>query len=262
MNDDRSIRLVPITDDNWRAAAAVRVAPDQLDLVSPYEPVALVILAKAYLRPGHLDWEPLAVVHGAVVVGVLALAHDATYTEVRHLAIDVTRQGQGVGRALMGSVVAHVAATRPRAEELVVAFHPDNERARRLYEGAGFAPSEHSRAGQVTFSRPLPHQPEPAPAAEVVTLCGSTRFAAEHLRVHRALSLQGHVVLMPALPVDDEPTRGASLATLQALHLRMIDLSNRVHVVNPEGYVGESTAREIAYAVAAGKPVTYEYGPA
>lgn len=35
------------------------------------------------------------------------------------------------------------------------------------------------------------------------------------------------------------------------------DLADRVLVVNPGGYVGESTRGEIAYARATGTPVTY-----
>ena len=41
------------------------------------------------------------------------------------------------------------------------------------------------------------------------------------------------------------------------LHLRKIDLADRVLVVNPGGYIGESTKREIAHAEATGKQVSY-----
>jgi hypothetical protein len=44
---------------------------------------------------------------------------------------------------------------------------------------------------------------------------------------------------------------------LDALHLRKIDLADRVLVVNPGGYIGESTSREIAYAHATGKPISF-----
>ncbi|MBB2924428.1 hypothetical protein [Cellulomonas cellasea] len=40
-----------------------------------------------------------------------------------------------------------------------------------------------------------------------------------------------------------------------------IDLADRVLVVNPGGYVGESTSKEIAYARATGKPISFT-GPA
>lgn len=38
-----------------------------------------------------------------------------------------------------------------------------------------------------------------------------------------------------------------------------IDMSDRVHIVNPAGYVGASISAEISYAEAAGKDVTYEH---
>lgn len=94
---------------------------------------------------------------------------------------------------------------------------------------------------------------------EVVTLCGSIRFAAEHLAAHRRLSLEGRVVLLPALPVPGVALSAADVEVLAALHRRKIDMSDRVHIVNPAGYVGASTRAEIAYAEAAGKEVTYEH---
>ena len=95
---------------------------------------------------------------------------------------------------------------------------------------------------------------------EIVTLCGSVRFAAEHLAAHRRLSLEGRVVLLPVLPVDGAADLAGAADLLGSLHRRKIDLSDRVHVVNPDGYVGAATASEIAYAEATGKRVTYEHG--
>ena len=94
---------------------------------------------------------------------------------------------------------------------------------------------------------------------EIVCLCGSARFADALAAVRRELTLAGSIVLAPEL-VDDasgEPLSGEQRAALGVLHLRRIDLADRVLVVDPGGYVGESTAREIAYARAAGKPVAF-----
>ncbi|MFJ4158897.1 hypothetical protein [Microbacterium testaceum] len=76
---------------------------------------------------------------------------------------------------------------------------------------------------------------------------------------NRELTLNGVIVLAPAEvdgPVDDEQK-----AILDELHLRKIDLADEVHIVNPGGYVGSSTRREIAYARAAGKPVRFTEPP-
>ena len=45
--------------------------------------------------------------------------------------------------------------------------------------------------------------------------------------------------------------------SLGELHLRRIDLADRGLVVNPGGYLGESTQREIAHARAARKAVSF-----
>jgi hypothetical protein len=55
----------------------------------------------------------------------------------------------------------------------------------------------------------------------------------------------------------DELITDEQKAALDALHLRKIDLADRVLVVNPGGYIGESTSREIAYAHATGKPISF-----
>lgn len=98
---------------------------------------------------------------------------------------------------------------------------------------------------------------------EIVCICGSTRFVDEMAMANRDLTFGGAIVLAPGvfLRVED---RGADAsitpeqkAALDELHLRKIDLADRVLVVNPGGYVGESTNREIAYARATGKPVSF-----
>ena len=73
--------------------------------------------------------------------------------------------------------------------------------------------------------------------------------------VNRDLTFSGVIVVAPS-EAGESPT-SEQKAVLDALHLRKIDLADRVLIVNPGGYVGESTQREIAYAQAAGKPITF-----
>ena len=150
-----ALRLVAIDRQNWRDALAVRVSAEQLPFVAAHQPVALVILAKAYVRPGGLEWEPLAVVRDDVVVGVLALAHDAARSELFHLTIDEAQQGQGLGAAAVELAVRHVTATRPGCREVRLSVHPDNARAQRLYARAGFGPTGEERDGEPVWSLDL-----------------------------------------------------------------------------------------------------------
>lgn len=90
---------------------------------------------------------------------------------------------------------------------------------------------------------------------EIVCICGSARFVDEMRAVNRELTFAGVIVVAPGeadgLITDEQKT------ALGALHLRKIDLADRVLVVSPGGYVGESTSGEIAYARAIGKPVSF-----
>lgn len=95
----------------------------------------------------------------------------------------------------------------------------------------------------------MPNQPE------IVCLCGSMRFAEQLRTVARELTLEGTIVLAPS---ELDPEVAASHRDLLSeLHLRRIDLADRVLVVNPGGHVGVSTEREIAYARRAGIPVSF-----
>lgn len=98
---------------------------------------------------------------------------------------------------------------------------------------------------------------------EIVCICGSTRFVDEMRAANRDLTLAGVIVVAPGVFVRggdheaDELLTNERKTALGALHLRKIDLADRVLVVNPGGYVGESTSREIAYARATGKPISF-----
>lgn len=91
----------------------------------------------------------------------------------------------------------------------------------------------------------------------VITLCGSTRFKAAFEEWNVRLTLEGATVLSIAIPSHAYGlswTEGQK-AALDAAHLAKIDLSDEVFVLDVGGYVGESTAREIAHARRAGKRV-------
>lgn len=92
----------------------------------------------------------------------------------------------------------------------------------------------------------------------VICLCGSTRFRAEIAEANRVETMEGRIVLAPGVfghsgdPITDEDK-----ARLDRLHFTKIALADEVLVVNPGGYIGESTAREIDYATSLGIPVAY-----
>jgi hypothetical protein len=97
----------------------------------------------------------------------------------------------------------------------------------------------------------------------IVCICGSTRFAAHMNREAERLTLDGAIVVRPEVVAysrerDQQFVEPEVKARLDELHLRKIDLADEVVVVTVNGYIGESTRREIAYARKTGKPVRFE----
>ncbi len=154
------VSVVRIDSGNWRQALEVRVTAEQLAFVADHQPVALVILAKAYVRPGEREWEPLAIVDDAGrIVGVAALAHSEGSCELQHLAIDAGRQRQGLGGLALSAIVAHVRLRRPHCREMSLTVHPENHPAQRLYSRAGFADTGVRRDAEPGWGLGLERQP-------------------------------------------------------------------------------------------------------
>jgi hypothetical protein len=96
----------------------------------------------------------------------------------------------------------------------------------------------------------------------VVCLCGSARFAAEWRAAWIEIALAGHTVVgTPDLGDGiDGLHQGQGLAAIDAIraaHLRLIDGSDEIYVLNPGGYIGDNTRDEIDHAFAAGKQIRF-----
>ena len=102
---------------------------------------------------------------------------------------------------------------------------------------------------------------------KVIVLCGSSSFCQVMAvcawfleRDEQAIAMGLH--LLPIWYSRDEiPDHLAEhegvAEAMDALHLRKIDLADEIFVVNRAGYIGSSTANEIAYAEQKGLPIRY-----
>lgn len=120
----------------------------------------------------------------------------------------------------------------------------------------------------------------------VVCLCGSTKFFNEYMKANYDETMAGRIVLtvgafvhlskqrvsvdgcmgMQEAVVDVIHRTGEQLTSqekfmLDALHMCKIDMADEILVLNVGGYIGESTAREIAYAHMRGKKIRYLVNP-
>ena len=94
----------------------------------------------------------------------------------------------------------------------------------------------------------------------VITLCGSTKFKDEFIRMQKELTLKGNIVIGLSLfghSGDDEALNLNTIMMLGSMHKQKIDMADEIFVINPGGYIGEGTKSEIAYAISKGKKVSY-----
>lgn len=100
----------------------------------------------------------------------------------------------------------------------------------------------------------------------IVCLCGSTRFYEVFQQANFRETLNDKIVLTIGIDTkaDEELFAGWGKAEVEALkaklddlHLRKIDLADEVLILNADGYIGQSTAREWAYAREQGKRIRF-----
>lgn len=100
---------------------------------------------------------------------------------------------------------------------------------------------------------------------KIVVLCGSTRFYREFQRANYEETMAGKIVLsvgffMHSAEAAHGETWGCTpdqKVALDKLHLRKIDLADESLILNVGGYIGESTMRELAYTIFAGKGLRF-----
>jgi hypothetical protein len=84
---------------------------------------------------------------------------------------------------------------------------------------------------------------------KVITICGSLKFIEEMKFYAEKLELEGNCVLTIIYPTKDkEKYTSDEIHFLQMAHYKKIDLSDKIFVINKNGYIGEAVKAEIEYA--------------
>lgn len=102
----------------------------------------------------------------------------------------------------------------------------------------------------------------------IVCLCGSTRFSEAFQKAQLEETLAGKIVLTIGCNTKSDDIFSnltkkelkQTKSKLDELHLRKIDLADEVLILNVGGYIGESTARELAYARKHSKKIRFLEG--
>ena len=94
---------------------------------------------------------------------------------------------------------------------------------------------------------------------KIITVCGSFKYKKEMMEITEIMALRGNCMITPidlTKSGKDDYTEDEIL-TLGEMHKEKIKLSDAILVVNVNGYVGNSTNREIEYAKSLNKEIIY-----
>lgn len=150
--DDLTIREV--TRENWQAALRLAVHPDQQRFIADIVPIAVIALAKAYIRPRGWLWLPYVFYAGTEMIGFTELAYEPESSDnfwIFHFFIDRAYQGQGYGKQALLLFLDFIKQQHPHCRSIRLTVHPENVRAQRLYSGAGFEPTGDSLEGEPVY---------------------------------------------------------------------------------------------------------------
>lgn len=92
-----------------------------------------------------------------------------------------------------------------------------------------------------------------------IALCGSTKFKEQFEEANKFLTKQGNLVYTVGWfghRDEDKPTEDEKIL-LDLVHLQKIIESDAIFVIDVDGYIGESTKREIMWAKLLNKNVYY-----
>ena len=93
---------------------------------------------------------------------------------------------------------------------------------------------------------------------KVVTICGSMKFENEMKRVALALETKHNMSVLQCVYNENKlDLDEAEIAALNLAHLKKIQLSDAIYVVDLHGYIGEQVKKEIAFARKLGKEVIF-----
>ena len=104
------------------------------------------------------------------------------------------------------------------------------------------------------------------PRPRIICLCGSSRFILHFATLAWEFEKLGAITLgLHLLPknysselIPDHIAEYENVSEkMDALHLKKIELADEVFVIDVDGYIGKSTAKEIQHAESLGKPIDY-----
>jgi len=148
-----SVFIKPVTKENWRALAKLKVRQDQTNYVaSNVYSIAESQFGFDDADGGHWDMYPFGIYDNEVPVGFLMYGTNFSNKEYQafiiRLMIDESQQAKGYGAFGMKKML-EIFQEDKRINAVGISYEPDNEVARKLYDRLGFAETGEVLDGEV-----------------------------------------------------------------------------------------------------------------
>lgn len=135
------VTLQTVTARNWRAVAALRLDPEQEDLVASN----LYSIAEAQFDS---DARPRAVYAGKRLVGFLMYDVQKTRATIYRFMIDRKYQGEGYGRAALSRALDEIRAI-PAVKKVSIGYVAENPTTKPFYGSFGFVEVAKDEDGEI-----------------------------------------------------------------------------------------------------------------
>lgn len=147
-----TIRLEPITKDNWRKAYKLQVTEEQKQFVGP-NPYSII---ESLFEADHLF--SAAAYDDDQMVGFAMYGFEDTPSPRRYwinrLMVDSNHQKKGYGRAIIQQLIDNL-KQQPGCDAIYISFVPENTVARNLYISMGFEDTGTMDDNETVFRLPL-----------------------------------------------------------------------------------------------------------
>ena len=93
---------------------------------------------------------------------------------------------------------------------------------------------------------------------KIITICGSMKYKKQMMEVAQLQALEGNCIFTPIYQtIKDITPNSVQLELLKQEHLKKIELSDTIIVINKDNYIGEFTKIELEHAKKLGKEIIY-----
>jgi diamine N-acetyltransferase len=148
-----ALSIRPVTKDNWRALARLKVREDQNHFVaSNVYSIAESHYGDDEPEGGHWDMFPFGIYDEDQPVGFLMYGLNFSYRKfeafIIRLMVDENQQGRGYGKFGMQRML-EIFGPDSRIHNVGISYEPDNQVARKLYASLGFVETGEIFEGEV-----------------------------------------------------------------------------------------------------------------